>query len=63
MLAGEEAGKCTVRVCWTQLAGFAITVFNSNLWENFSQIPEEVGNIKFLWTLFYTSIVAVAARS
>lgn len=56
--------KRSVRVCWERLAEPSVwEVINSYIWENFEQVPREVGDIESEWTLFATSIVPVAVQS
>ncbi|KAK3519697.1 hypothetical protein QTP70_001565 [Hemibagrus guttatus] len=55
--------KRIVRVCWERLADPSVRgVFNSHFWENFNQIPREVGDIESEWTVFSSSIVDTAIR-
>ncbi len=56
--------KRVVRVCWERLAEPSVSrVFNSHLRESFSQIPREAGDMESEWSMFFSSIVDVAARS
>lgn len=53
-----------MRVCWERLAKPSVwEVINSYIWENFKQVPREVGDIESEWTLFTTSIVSAAVQS
>lgn len=51
-----------MRVCWESLAEpYVSAVFNSCLWETFSQILTEVENFESEWTMSSTSIVNAVA--
>ncbi|KAK7925333.1 hypothetical protein WMY93_007643 [Mugilogobius chulae] len=53
-----------IRVCWERLAeSSVIRVFNSHLWEGFSQLPGETEDIESKWTMFSASIVNAAAQN
>ncbi|KAK3537341.1 hypothetical protein QTP70_008523 [Hemibagrus guttatus] len=56
--------KCIVRVCWERFADPSVRGFSSPTpWENFNQIPREVGDIESEWIMFSSSIVDAAIRS